>query len=59
MSDITEPNMELDPFLELVVCAIKNSKLDCCLWDDSVQRELAVDIAERLEARFNITIKDE
>jgi hypothetical protein len=51
--------MELDPLLELIVCAIKNSELDCCLWEDGVQRELAVDIAERLEARFNITFKDE
>ena len=52
-------NMELDPLLELIVCALKNTELDCCLWDDSVQRELATDIAKRLEARFNITIKDE
>ena len=51
--------MELDPFLELIVVAIKNSELDCSAWDESCQRELAVDIAERLEARFNITIKDE
>jgi len=54
-----EPSMKLDPFLELIVCAIKNSVLDCCMWDDSIQRELAVNIAERLETRFNITIKDE
>jgi len=52
-------NMELDPLLELIVCALKNTELDCCPWDDSVQRELATDIAKRLEARFNITIKDE
>ena len=58
MSDVMEPSMELDPFLELIVCAIKNSELDCYLWSDSSQRELAVEIAERLEARFNITIKD-
>ncbi len=51
--------MELDPLLELIVCALKNTELDCNRWDDSVQRELATDIAERLEAKFNITIKDE
>ena len=51
-------NMELDPLLELIVCAIKNSELDCSVWGEASQRELAEDIAERLEARFNITIKD-
>jgi len=54
-----ELNMELDPLLELIVFALKNSELDCCKWDDSVQHELATDIAKRLEARFNILIKED
>jgi len=51
--------MELDPKLELIVTIIKNSELDCCMWDDSVQRELAVEILEALEKRFDINLKDE
>jgi hypothetical protein len=51
--------MELDVKLELIVAIIKNSELDCCMWDDSVQRELAVEILEALDKRFNINFKDE
>ena len=50
--------MELDSKLELIVMIIKNTELDCCMWDDSVQRELAVEILEALERRFSIEIKE-
>jgi len=49
--------MELDPKLELIVMIIKNSELDCNGWDDSSQRELAVEILEALEARFVVEFK--
>lgn len=51
--------MELDPKLELIVMILKNTELDCCMWDDSIQRELATEILEAMESRFNITFKDE
>ena len=51
--------MELNPKLELIVTIIKNSELDCNMWCDSAQRELAVEILEALEARFVIDFKDE
>ena len=51
--------MELDPKLELIVTIIKNSELDCNMWCDSAQRELAVEILEALEARFVIGFKAE
>lgn len=51
--------MELDPKLELIVAIIKNSELDCNMWCDSAQRELAVEILEALEARFVIGFKAE
>ncbi len=52
------PKMELDPKLELIVMIIKNTELDCCMWDDSIQRELAVEILEALERRYTIEIKE-
>jgi len=51
--------MELDPKLELIVAIIKNSELDCNMWDNSAQRELATEILEALEARFVIGFRDE
>lgn len=51
--------MELDPKLELIVMIIKNSELDCHMWDNSIQRELATEILEALEHRFDIAFKEE
>lgn len=51
--------MTLDPKLELIVMIIKNSELDCHSWDDSVQRELATEILEALECRFDIEFKND
>lgn len=50
--------MELDPILELIVMIIKNTELDCCMWRDSIQRELATEILEALQDRFTIEVEE-
>lgn len=47
----------IDPKLELIVMLIKNTELDCCMWTDSIQRWLATEILEGIEARYNLEMK--